>query len=278
MKFHLVTTYYHTNEAERAAENLECFENNISNPLIGKIHLFLQSRERPQIDDNTKVIFIEHNKRPTFSELISYANNLPPEDIKIISNSDIYFNDTLLLSKLSLKKYKVLALTRWDRNEKGKLIYYNNFKSQDVWIFRDILPEDIGHYYIGQHGCDNRLLSELKSRKISVSNPSLEITTIHLHKSNLRTYFDDPNYQRVPKPYEYSLPEFIRYGLYLDNQLLEYYFSARYRYYKSLSSNTLESRDPGFLSRFAALLTSKIWAFMFNFIRRTKSKHSSGAA
>ena len=262
MDCHLITTYYHTSEEERSSENLECLRNNIENPLIKCIHLFLQSRDRPTINSNGKIIYIEHNKRPTFSELFSYANTLPAKCIKMISNSDIYFNDTIKQVYVALERWDLLSLSRWDINDEKCLQYYNNFKSQDVWIFRKTIPEDIGDYFIGQHGCDNRILFELKNKKISFGNPSLEIITIHLHKSNLRTYFNDPNYKRVDGPYEYALPvlmgkckdEYIKYQLYY----------ARYRYYKSLSSNTLPGLKAKKPVRLAAYFYSKLWAFLLN--------------
>ena len=75
--------------------------------------------------------------------------------------------------------------------------------SQDVWVFNGLVKANIGDYYLGIAGCDNKLAFELKTARYTVLNPSKTIHAIHLHSSNYRTY--DPK-KTVPQPYHFIFP------------------------------------------------------------------------
>ena len=259
--FHLITTYYKSSEPEREAENLECLKENVQNPLIECIHLFLQGSDSPEfLDIDKKVNYINFGKRPFFSDLFGFANNLEIDKIRVVANSDIYFNESIEKASEVLKKWDVLALTRWDRLENGNLEFYNNYKSQDAWIFRKKLQNHIGEYHIGRHGCDNKLIYEMKKAGYKLNNPSLSIITIHLHISNLRSYFLDPSYERVDGPYDYLLPTYLNNGDILSKDNEKCYIESRYNYYKSKSKNQLPKQDIFILIRLLSWLMSKFYA------------------
>jgi hypothetical protein len=264
--FHLITTYFKSKEPEREAENLECLIENIKNPLIDVIHLFLQGDEYPNIEMGSKLKLIKHGKRPNFSELFTYSNNL--NGIKIVANSDIYFNETLKKSVEALKKWDVLALTRWDRLENGKIEFYNNYKSQDVWIFEKNIKKDIGNYHIGRHGCDNRLVFEFKKFGYSIKNPSISIQTIHVHNSNLRLYFNDANYEYVKPPYDYLLPIYCNKVEIQPKDIKKKYYMALYSFYKSKYNNTLPGLQNGIIERFLSFCKSKYFAYTLNSVKK----------
>lgn len=263
--FELITTYYKASEPEREAENIQCLQKNLNHPLIEKVHLFLQSSDLPNVSKADKLNFIEHGRRPIFSELFLYGNSLSRNNIKIVANSDIYFDNSLQLAKKALKKWDVLALTRWDYSENGSHDFYNNFKSQDVWIFKSFIDESIGNYHIGRHGCDIRLAYEFKKRKYKIINPSLSIKTIHIHSSGLRPYFEDPNYEYVSPPYLYLLPTYLNNFRELDEDKIKKFRKARYRFYRDVYLNQFtDSRINTFFGRFIALLRFKYYAFFIN--------------
>lgn len=269
--FHLITTYYKSSEPEREAENLACLKENIGNPLIQRIHLFLQGGDYPEIIDiDKKVNYINFNKRPFFSDLFDFANILENDKIRVVSNSDIYFNESLEKASEALKKWDVLALTRWDRQENGNLEFYNNYKSQDAWIFRKKLEKGLGEYHIGRHGCDNKLIYELKKKGYKLNNPSLSIIATHLHISNLRSYFLDPSYERVDGPYDYLLPTYLNNRETLSKVNEKYYIKTRYNYYKSKYKNNLPKQDIFILIRFLSFLKSKFYAQQLKFIEKHK--------
>jgi hypothetical protein len=269
LKIHLITTFYYSDEPDRNQENLKCLHNNINNPFINGIHLFLQGVEKPDLELfpeglSKKITLIKFDRRPLFKDLFEYANSLNDTFIKVISNSDIYFDKSIVNIEKCLKYKDVVTLTRWDLQSDGKVVFYNNYKSQDCWFFRKIIPVDIGNFPLGQHGCDNRLLYELKKRGISYFNPSLSIKAIHVHQSNLRSYFKDPNYQYVDPPFEYALTNFCPGSEEQKSaELKRYYVLNRYNYYKSYSNCTLPGKTTTTFSRSFAFLFSKFWAFLY---------------
>jgi hypothetical protein len=263
--FQLITTYYKANESEREAENIQCLLNNLSHPLIERVHLFLQSNDFPNIPKNDRLYYIEHGRRPMFSELFEFGNKIENKVIKIVANSDIYFDETLKLAADALDKWDILALTRWDLKEGNSLSFYNNFKSQDVWVFRESIKPKIGGYHIGRHGCDNRLIYEFKSNNHKIANPSLSIKTIHVHQSALRPYFEDPNYEFVPPPFGYLLPVSLDEKLY--GIIKHDYLRVRYQYYKSQSNQTLPGIQFTIFNRIWAFVLSKYYAQKLKFMK-----------
>jgi hypothetical protein len=265
VKFDLITTYYRALEPEREIENLRCLKENLKNPLINNIYLFLQGLDKPEIVHNDKIKYINHNKRPLFNELFQFANSLKIDSIKIVSNSDIFFDSSLVSVPKALRKWDILALTRYDLNDNGDYKFFRNFKSQDCWIFEKPIKGEIGNYFIGQYGCDNRLIYEFVENNYKIGNPSFSIFTYHVHLSNLRSYFQDPNYQYVLPPYGYILPKYINWNI---NSLLNLdYVSLRYSFYKSISNNNLLSYRSNLLIRLNSKLLSKIYAFLLNRIK-----------
>lgn len=198
----LITTYYEDKNIERRQELLDCLTNNSVNPIISEIHLICEN-VMPPIESSDKMVFVLANIRWTFKELIKYANKLGNKEIKIIANTDIYFNHTLAFAN-KIKFNEVFCLTRWDFDAKEDLKFYENFKSQDAWIFHGKLPENIGNYYMGLPGCDNRFAKELLDSGHKIYNPSLSIKAIHMHGSNLRNYHKVVD--RVLGKYAYPLP------------------------------------------------------------------------
>lgn len=255
MEYILYTTYYVASDERRNEENAICLKNNIAHPLITKIYLFLQNDDAPDYAQVPKVETVQLGKRPEFADFFAHSNadSATKGKRKVIANSDIYFTDTLsLLDEVNLHK-KIITLTRWDLKTDGSNVFYNKYLSQDVWIFEDRIPEKTGRYYIGQHGCDNRLLKELDDDGFHIENPSLVVKTIHVHMSEARPYFDDHNYQYVPGPYLYSFPSGMhrpmqlcwwkitdkqRYNRYAYN--LKDYFYIRFEYNLGKSKNALK--------------------------------------
>lgn len=257
IEYHLVTTYYYTSEEARALENLECLRNNIDNPVITKIHLFLQGQEKPDVASD-KVVFVKHNRRPMFSELFGYANSLPEEVIKVVANSDIYFNNTLIIAMQALSNVAIIPLTRWDRYSDGTLVFYNNPKSQDTWIFRQRIPDNIGNYFIGQHGCDIRLLYEMKQIGLGFANYSWDIVTIHLHQSGLRSYFKDPDYVYVKPPFEFALPVYLKPSF---SQIVvnRDYCMLRYRFFRAALRNSHYGKNYSICEKITVLPQFFFW-------------------
>ena len=217
--FHLMTEYHVPTNADRHEEYLTCLRENLKNPLIGKIHIFLESnRKRPPIDDPKIVYakahqksFEEHKKaniseydkeylkrteqaRASYSDYFRYAReNLHGENC-IIANSDIFFDETLeVIDGVDLKN-TLICLSRWDIKEGlgGKAVrLFNRPDSQDSWIFTSPMNEEVEEkttFFLGRMGCDNKLAWIAYHAGVKLTNPAKQIIAKHLHMVDYRTY------------------------------------------------------------------------------------------
>lgn len=174
---HLYTYAYEDADEQRNNELVECRQRNLANPSLS-VHLI--------------------TGRPTFDEIAmrSYCES-GPDDICIIANSDIYFDETLALVT-DIKKGEAWCLSRWDRGDDNLLWHYDCAGSQDTWIFRGSPPIVGADFGLGIPGCDNRYAKLLADAGCKIRNPSKSIRTIHVHQSNVRRYTPE---EVIPEPY-----------------------------------------------------------------------------
>lgn len=185
---------------------------------LKKINLFVQVYESGNLERQNELDIclkknkeskyfsniIEINERLTFKQMFELCKSYP-DDINVISNSDIYFNETILWSRF-MDERTVYALSRWDYRGDGMAVLFNRKDSQDAWIFNGTPKEKlIANYNLGVAGCDNRLAWELKQVGYNVLNPSKTIHAIHLHKSDYRTYHAK---DRLLEPYHFIHPHY----------------------------------------------------------------------
>jgi len=217
--FHLIIEYHAPRNKERHEEYLTCLRENLKNPLIGKIHIFLESnRKRPPLDDPKivyakahKKSFVEHKKantrnysehdkaylkkkeqsRSSYSDYFRYAReNLHGENC-IIANSDIFFDETLGVIDGADLKNTLICLSRWDIKEDGTLKFYDRPDSQDSWIFTSPMNEKVeeeASFFLGRMGCDNLIAWIAHSAGLKLTNPAHQIIARHLHLIDYRTY------------------------------------------------------------------------------------------
>jgi hypothetical protein len=146
---------------------------------------------------NINTIIIESSSRLKYSDFFSYMKKVKVfNDINIIANLDIYFDESIILCE-SINNKDVYALSRWD-DLGGRLVHFDRKDSQDAWIFRGVPENVFGDFYLGVPGCDNKIAFEFKSAGYSVYNPSLDIRAIHVHRSRSRNYSTK---DRVLPPY-----------------------------------------------------------------------------
>lgn len=165
-----------------------------------------KNNENRYIDN---IYLVRDGERATIQDFFDVMSR-HPNDVNIIANLDIYFDDTIRLAE-RIGKNQCYALTRWE-DVKGKVISFSDQHgkpsppewSQDAWIFRGsvsqrnfqivtALHKHSGSsvsipFTLGVPGCDNKLAAMLKNFNYAVTNPSLSIKAIHLHESELRTY------------------------------------------------------------------------------------------
>lgn len=186
----IAINYYIDKFPERQLEIDECFQKNIKNPYINLI--IINSQERLKYSHY-------------FNVLNKITNN---DDINVISNADIYFDETVqLFEKLDYDTF--FALSRWDIVEDGSAVHFNRPDSQDVWAWRGKSKPIYNDFNIGVPGCDNRLAHEINKAGYKIKNPSFQIKTYHLHLTNLRNYNVKTRREAIPGPYFTVYPENI---------------------------------------------------------------------
>jgi glycosyltransferase involved in cell wall biosynthesis len=171
-KVNLFTSFYQDKNNDRASELIECLLKNSTNKDINRVILL-------------------NKPRPSYKDFF-LLTQLFPEDINIISNTDIHFDESInLLHEIDFSSDICLALTRWDFNKDESLKRFVDRGSQDAWVFfgsvKNIDKMDAS-YTLGVPGCDNRIARELYDADYTVYNPSESIRIIHRHLSGIRNY------------------------------------------------------------------------------------------
>lgn len=175
----LIYNYYEDRNKTRKKEIDFCLQRNLENP-----HL--------------NVVIIETAEKPTYNLFFQKINELTePDDINIICNSDIFFDDTIALAS-KMQHRQVYALSRWDYVNENNIKLFERSDSQDTWIVKGKVENVISNFTLGKKGCDNRIAYEFKNAGYRITNPSLSIKSYHVHNSNVRNY---SNRDIVPGPY-----------------------------------------------------------------------------
>lgn len=191
-KINLFSGYFKTDNKSRQKELDYCLNKNQNSGLFERVILF---------DD-----------RPTYNDFFKQTKNYP-EDINILCNGDIYFNETLK-HVFTMGENDCFALTRSELKD-GEIVSFGEMHqynaeakakhSQDVWIFNGEVKKYIdGWFHLGIPGCDNRIAYEILRAKYKLRNPSDIIQAIHVHKEESRNYNLPEGYnKRVPPPYKW---------------------------------------------------------------------------
>ncbi|CAG7581507.1 MAG: putative polypeptide N-acetylgalactosaminyltransferase [uncultured marine phage] len=183
----LLIEYFVPSDEDRHIEYLTCLRNNINNPFITKIHVFIDDdSELPEDITSDKIVVNHVEKRATYKEFFEYANKNLFEQTCILSNGDIMFDDTLMHLTPDNVNGKFVSLSRWELTPDGKLYHYDIPYSQDCWIFKGGIEIKDCDFTLGVLGCDNRITYLAMRSGLVVTNPSKQVITKHLHISNFR--------------------------------------------------------------------------------------------
>jgi hypothetical protein len=196
----LIIEYFKSDDYQRHSEYLTCIHENLENEHIEKIYVFISDDSKLNFKSD-KLEIVQIDKRPTYKDLFEFCNENLKDQICIISNADIIFDDTILnLKKVNLLEV-FIALTRWEvfcENGEWCIAPFNNSSSQDVWAFQTpIKVTDEMDFHLGKPRCDNKI-AKLISEHYEIRNPGLQIITSHFHMSGYRTYSGN---EGMPGPY-----------------------------------------------------------------------------
>lgn len=242
VSINLFTTFYFDSDLERHEEYLFTISKNLADNNVKNI-IFLIEPNIVLPFESEKIHIVPVQKRPTYNEFITAINSFTDdESFNIIAVTDIYFDKSIvLLNQINWNK-TVVGLTRWDVLDENTARFFNRYYTNDTWIFKGKAPEIDANFYLGQPGCDNRFNYDLFDLGYEILNPSLTISTWHLHKSQIRSYISNPSqHPRVDKPYLYLLPDFGDFNVTDKNYFVKkkLYKQIRYELYKAILFNKL---------------------------------------
>lgn len=190
----LLIEYYRPSDGQRESEYLTCIKANLDSKIFEKIIVFIDNKDTyiPFEDDTLEIVYV--NNRLTYSSFFKYCNENFNNDICVVSNTDIIFDDTLyMLNDINLTD-RFYCLTRWDlykvnlNDDEFSLRFFDVDMSQDCWIFNGNIKEVEADFFLGKPGCDNRIAMILQDSGYAIYNPSRIIIAKHLHTSSYRTY------------------------------------------------------------------------------------------
>jgi hypothetical protein len=200
----LITTYYKTTNENRNNEIDKCLKKNFDNKYIEKIYLLNNNKYNLDFinDNESKIIQViistDVNYKLKYKDAILFINEYLKNKTCILSNSDIYFNKTLSIINDKNINNNFYALLRYDENEDSSLSIFKLHNiprddSQDCWIFKSPLNIDLSllNFSLGTLGCDSVFAYIAHNSGLKVSNPSLDIISIHVHITSFRTYTSD---------------------------------------------------------------------------------------
>lgn len=217
-KIILITQYYHTDNVQRYKENIVCLINNILNPNIDTIVLLTEEfydlnkilKDAPiSVKLKTKLRQKIINKRLNFYDAFVYANEHFKNDIIILSNLDIFFDNSLSLLRNIDYDNLFLSLSRYDLvkdykfNENNNIIKFRHdgplgdpcIDSNDCWIFQSPIQLDklCDEIYLGSCGCDS-IINNIMSKYYNVINPVNSLKAIHYHLDQERNTYKKLRY------------------------------------------------------------------------------------
>lgn len=225
----LFTPWYLSKDSSVNQNNIQCLKNNLNNQYIKYICLLLENENIPidnDIKNHKKLHIYNINKRLTYADWYYYSIRTYKPYIKILANTDIYFDQTIhhLLTK-NFNPQIFYGITRKDLNQDGLIVessdFYGDEKhptnpiySQDCWIFQKPIQNinaDKIDLNLGLGNCD-RLLKKHISEECNVSFINLypQINAIHLdHRKNKKRNSYNLNSDLIDYQ-KYSITNYIK--------------------------------------------------------------------
>lgn len=211
MKTRLFVCIYKDEIPARNGDIKFCLEKNLDNPFIDAVHLMVDGFDVSLLPSNEKIVLHFYNRRMQYNDYFEVMKDYP-NDVKVVANSDIFFDDTLVFLE-DMSEDVCYALTRWDI-KKEDVVFLNRSWSQDAWVFKGSLKDVRGDFELGRLGCDGRIAHELLCAGYKVLNPSKTIKIFHLHTEK-RSGSNDGHDSAlaVPLPRLQVQPSFLEEGL-----------------------------------------------------------------
>jgi len=202
-EIHVFTQFFVHKSPGRNEEMRHCLKQNQQNPHVTAIHL-LGEREynlnELGLETGHKIVQENVEKRLTFQAVFQYIREKKIKGYCVMTNADIFFDDTIKYLKTSTlhEKKEAVALLRYEFNKNAGTdkspIFGPRFDSQDTWILHSnyavrMSQEKIFNFEFGKPGCDNKMVYLLRILGYGVINDPNIIKSFHFHRSIMRDYF-----------------------------------------------------------------------------------------
>lgn len=143
-----------------------------------------KNADNPHIE----VVVLEAQARLSYQALFDAANArlASTDDISVIANADMYFDDTIVLAA-ALGPTDAYALSRYDVRADGTAQLIDSL-GIDAWLFRGLIEGIKAAFPLGSWATDVRLNAEIVAAGYRLYNPAKTIKSYHVHASNIRNY------------------------------------------------------------------------------------------
>jgi hypothetical protein len=190
----LITTLHTSCDSRRATEYLACLQTNLAHPAVDVIKVLLETKNNDdygflQDIKHEKLEIITTDKRPFFSDLFAIANQCGNDQVAVIYNADIYFDQDSNLERVhEIDSRQFWTISRYDEQKDGKWAINRlaDGGSHDCWVFRTPIRQFSSEYHLGILGCDQIIAQRAVEAGFLVLNPCLTIKTRHQHRYNIR--------------------------------------------------------------------------------------------
>jgi len=202
----LYTSYYREANRDRDAEFRTCLERNLDCAAIDRILVLNEGGDLSKLRSD-KLTVRDTKARPTYDDFFGWVNDTTGKnDINIIANTDIYFDDGISILEEADLTNRCLALSRWDAQGDGTARLLELDDSQDAWIFQGRIKDIQGDFHLGIRRCDGRIAYEIRRAGYRLQNPCYTLKAFHLHVTDYRTYEQTDRMLMIPSPFR-SVPQ-----------------------------------------------------------------------
>ena len=188
-----MTPYYDCKNVARQVELKYCIEKNLKNRNINNVVLLIDDKVDVEWE-NRKLHVHRMNHRPTYLDWVTINRKFGLNDISVMCNTDIYFDDSIaLIPEYISGERTFMALSRWDVLVDRAKPHPNPHWSQDAWALRcdDELDEGLLRGLdipLGIPRCDNKIAYKFAICGWKIVNPFQMVKAYHLHRTEHRTY------------------------------------------------------------------------------------------
>lgn len=228
--FEIITQFFKSDNPKRQEELDYCFQKNLENKYINKIHFLYENKEDLNYSkkfNSDKIIYYNLGKRINYKKVFEYSNSIIEKNInQKINNQTIFiylhadmqitedikkindknFNDNTIITLTSHHPFNCNKLlkcncTRQYKTDKG--LYGVTF---DGFIFQGIISNNIISkldYEVNHMGAENKLIYEFKINNYNVICPNKDIRAEHYHITQFHNRKDWISIDNSIKPLKY---------------------------------------------------------------------------